>query len=652
MKNIVRTLSILILLPCLFISEAQDKNRNLLSNQNSIELLEYNLEQNIIPQESYHPYPTINERDKWENLPDYVKERTVKEGEEYLGFEWKPIPVTITLDFKRNGNRTRYDDISFRKRTVLTKLLFAELVENKRRFLDDILNGIWSICEESFWGTSAHHLETLDFEGLPNVEDPIIDLASAETSALLALTYYLLDDRLTIDSKLIRPRIKYEIRKRIFMPFLKNLPWWTGFRETPNNWNPWINSNVILSAMLIEDNRTELIKIIHRSVLMLDNFINIYPEDGGCDEGPTYWTVAGGRLNLCLSYLYDCSNGKINIFDEPLIKNIASYIYKMHINEKFYFNTGDSPARARCDPSIFYSYGKNINDETMMSFASYLRSLDDPYDYCFSIRATLRLQALFDVEGFRDYPAKAPLLKDFWMPNSQYMGARSIEGSSQGLYFAIQGGHNDESHNHNDVGNFIIYVNGEPAIIDIGVETYNRKTFSPWRYEIWTMQSAYHNLPIINGVMEKDGLMYSATDVSSLSNDEYSQMTLDISKAYPDEAKVNKWIRSVKLDREKEIIELSDNYVLSEFLEPVKMIFMTCLEPEKLNEGKITLKSTSRFPNSNLTIQYNKDKFSVEFEKITIADKKLLSVWGDTITRIILTSGNNNAQDKIKIVFK
>ena len=100
-----------------------------------------------------------------------------------------------------------------------------------------------------------------------------------------------------------------------------------------------------------------------------------------------------------------------------------------------------------------------------------------------------------------------------WLPGIQIMAARVREGSADGLYLAAQGGHNAESHNHNDVGNFIVYANGEPAIIDVGVETYTAKTFSPQRYDIWTMQSAYHNLPTVNGVMQGAGREFEARNV-------------------------------------------------------------------------------------------------------------------------------------------
>ncbi len=65
---------------------------------------------------------------------------------------------------------------------------------------------------------------------------------------------------------------------------------------------------------------------------------------------------------------------------------------------------------------------------------------------------------------------------------------------------AAKGGFNNESHNHNDVGTFSLYVNTIPVILDAGVGTYAKQTFGKDRYTIWTMQSNYHNLPMINGI--------------------------------------------------------------------------------------------------------------------------------------------------------
>jgi hypothetical protein len=85
------------------------------------------------------------------------------------------------------------------------------------------------------------------------------------------------------------------------------------------------------------------------------------------------------------------------------------------------------------------------------------------------------------------------------------MVARDKEGSTDGLFVAAKGGHNDESHNHNDIGNYVIYYNGQPVLIDVGRGTYTRKTFSSRRYDIWYNCSDYHNVPTINGVTQPAG---------------------------------------------------------------------------------------------------------------------------------------------------
>ena len=93
---------------------------------------------------------------------------------------------------------------------------------------------------------------------------------------------------------------------------------------------------------------------------------------------------------------------------------------------------------------------------------------------------------------------------------------------SVGIYAARQGswvlgakfGSNGDSHNHNDTGSVTVYKDGRPFLIDIGVESYTQKTFSPQRYEIWTMQSAWHNLPTFDGVQQLPGAEYYRRSVS------------------------------------------------------------------------------------------------------------------------------------------
>lgn len=99
------------------------------------------------------------------------------------------------------------------------------------------------------------------------------------------------------------------------------------------------------------------------------------------------------------------------------------------------------------------------------------------------------------------------------VPRLDLVTACRKEGSAEGFSHATQAAGNGHSHGHNDSGSFIIFRNGELVFIDVGPEAYTATTFSKDRYTLWTMQSAYHNLPTIGGIMQHDGAPYRASDL-------------------------------------------------------------------------------------------------------------------------------------------
>lgn len=72
------------------------------------------------------------------------------------------------------------------------------------------------------------------------------------------------------------------------------------------------------------------------------------------------------------------------------------------------------------------------------------------------------------------------------------------------------------------------------------------------------MQSNYHNLPMINGVPQKYGRQYKATEVKATKN----SFSANIATAYPDEAGVKKWIRSYTM--KSGALVISDRFELNE----------------------------------------------------------------------------------------
>ena len=104
----------------------------------------------LLPRESWTPFPTASDREAWSVVPEQIRQGFIDRATSTLDHEWPALPATLFLDFARTGNRRNYEHVSFRRRYALADMVIAECLEGKGRFVDDIVNGIWAICEESF----------------------------------------------------------------------------------------------------------------------------------------------------------------------------------------------------------------------------------------------------------------------------------------------------------------------------------------------------------------------------------------------------------------------------------------------------------------------------------------------------------------------
>jgi hypothetical protein len=150
-----------------------------------------------------------------------------------------------------------------------------------------------------------------------------------------------------------------------------------------------------------------------------------------------------------------------------------------------------------------------------------------------------------------------------WLPSVQVLLARGRTGSAEGLTLAIKGGHNNEHHNHNDVGSFIVALGGVPVIVDAGRPTYTAQTFSPQRYDIWSMQSAWHNTPLVRGTQQAHGRQFAARDVTVEIDDRGCLLELQLADAYP-RSDLTSWRRSARLDRGTGHVTVTDSWMFQE----------------------------------------------------------------------------------------
>ena len=551
-----------------------------------------------------------------DSIPTEMRQSYIAYGEQYIHQPWTALPFTVFAENKQTGNRVNYESICFAKRRQLAALVMAEIMEGKGRFTGKIIDGMGSFCEETWWGIPAHY-----GKAIPLTELQEVDLFNAETANLIVWTKYMLQKQFDAFSPDLCQRIDREIERRILAPAVKNNYWW---KSAGMNWNPWICSNWLACVLLCEHNEARKAEAIAQIQKATQAFIDAYPEDGGCDEGPGYWDRAAASMFEVLRLL-----STENSLNSRKIHNMAAYCYKTYIGNDYCVNFADAHEnKAVQQVNIVYPFGLWLGDQTMREFGAYLGRqkgvLTNPaalYDKSGNFPTLSR--ELFFLQNIRDFIAeqpREPLLKDVWLPDLQIMTARRGH-----LFVAMKGGTNGESHNHNDVGSFIVYANGEPLFIDPSVGEYTAKTFGKDRYDIWTMQSQYHNLPQINGIDQKDGKEYGAKVVSH----QDGHLTLDIAGAYPAEAAVKSWKRTIS--SKKGVITCTEEYELREIRQPIRLMLIA-LSPNALSH-----------------IHFDSSQIEASVEDISEKlDPLLQGMWGQQMYRIVLTIKSQKTNNRIK----
>ena len=568
-------------------------------------------------------------------LPEAVKERLVKEGDRGLQYEWPALPASLYLDYKITGTRYNFERKNNERRKVLNELAVAAIITKDKKYIAQIANGIWTLCEQTTWVLPAHIVVQKEKTGLPDPYEVVIDLGSGTAAAQLSMIQFMLSDELDAYSKGIGKRVFAELNKRIFQPYLTRTDfWWMGFTgQAVNNWNPWVNTNVLMTALYSGLGADSVGLIIGKTVKSTDFFVNQYPNDGGCDEGPSYWSEAGGKLMRFIHVLNKLTTTPIDWRQQQLIYNMGSYISKVHIGENNFVNFADAFSKSIPDPESVYSYGALYNDAALKSFGAYLFGLQKHKLDNGNIIDFLETTSIYD--SLTTVKPIAPLPAVSWFGDRQLLTARTKSESTSGIFLAVQGGHNAESHNHNDIGNFMVYAGGTPVFVDAGVGSYTAQTFSSRRYELWNMQSGWHNCPTINGVMQKEGLSYKANDVQFQQKANSVSLSMDIAAAYPAEAAVKKYIRIFDFNTEKNSILISENYEMLELKEKLVLHFLVHLKPTIEKPGKIIFMSGEK---KLLQFNYDPKLFDINLEDKLLDDERISGMWGKQLYRINLTA--------------
>lgn len=487
------------------------------------------------------PFPPIADRPAWQAAREAIggaEARALIARAEAAAPEPVPsLPATLFLEYNRRGERDSYQQPRARRREALAALVLAECLEDRGRFLDPILDWAWAICEESSWVLPAHQ------SVLTDVERPVVDLGVAETALGLAELDHLVGAKL---DPLLGKRIRDEVDRRCFVPFLTRHDFWWLYnteKRTVNNWTAVCVGGVVGAATYLESDPARLAELIARGARSLDDYLATFDEDGGSSEGPGYWSYGFGYFTVLAHLVENRTGGRVRFLDGEEIRSIARYPLRTALSPGLYANFSDCDRYVRLASPHLAFLARRLDLPELVPLAHAQPPAPRQQHLTWGLR-TLFWQPEAPAEPVR------PARDDFFR-GMQWLVARVDPADSDGLVLAAKGGHNQEMHNQNDVGNLIVHFHRESLVADLGRGRYTRDYFGARRYEHLVNSSLGHSVPVVNGLAQSPGRDHAAALLDRQIDGEVSRLALELRAAYPPDADLASLRRTVELHRDR-----------------------------------------------------------------------------------------------------
>lgn len=472
----------------------------------------------------------IGERRRWDELaalPDF--QAVVTKALAHAGEAIPLLTEEIFLHYSRTGTQTAYRDFEQCARPGFANLVLAECIDNRGRFLDRIHVAAEAMLSERTWVHSFHDPKLDNWQG----RKMEIDLRVATISWSLSVTCHLLGDRLAPET---RRRVRDELERRTFAPFREmlaggrvNLNQEKAFSwlELMHNWNATCVGGVVCSALILIEAKEERARFVAAAERYTRNFIAGFPADGSCSEGVGYWAGGFTHFVMLAEQIHRVTHGAVDLLADAHVERVAQYGARLEIMP------GVFPAFADCAPDPvppadlmgFVSRRYGLGLRPWEDAAPRPTSLPALVVYAFANSATAAAEV-----GGTATPAVREL-RGWFADAGSYVGRPGSSGTGA-LGVAFKGGHNGEFHNHNDLGSFVVAVNGKVLIIDPGSEEYTSRTFSSRRYESNLLNSYGHSVPVPAGVLQSEGTAARAPVLHYSFGDVNDVVTLDLAPAY------------------------------------------------------------------------------------------------------------------------
>lgn len=478
----------------------------------------------MLPEKPMGIGPQISDRNAWESLGRLAAyQKVIASADVLIGKSVPDQPDELYLRFSKTGERKSWERVADARRTAVYKLAVAECLTNQGKYLPKLQEYIAAICAERTWVMPAHDQKLKNFSG----ETTEIDLGSSSAGTTFSTVDWLLADQLGAQT---RAMIKENLEKRIITPAYqcymgKSAPWW--WLMTDNNWNAVCNAGIIMTALTsVPDRhmRAEMLAAAEENVTKY--FLSGFTPDGYCSEGLGYWNFGFGNYIYMSEFVYKNTGGKLDLLDNPAAREPALFGARIQIVNDVSPAFADCKINALPSPEIMWYIKKHLG----VNFKGYDQWPAEGTDSNILHDLLLRHEDAKTSES----RAAAPYEIRTWFKDAGiYIGRPAQQNDAAPFGVAFKGGNNAENHNHNDVGSFVVVLNGRPVILDPGSETYTAKTFGPKRYESKMLNSFGHDVPVVAGQLQKAGAASVGKIVSREFSESADTIKFDLTSCYP-----------------------------------------------------------------------------------------------------------------------
>ena len=425
------------------------------------------------------------------------------------------LTFTLYREFGDTGHRYGYEHPYFERRGRLVAAGAAAMFDVRAdgvvspEVLSVLADELWRVCDEYTWALPAHAYHARDDD-----MRRCVDLFAAETAHTVAELIGRFGKQLPED---VTMRCREELLDRVFIPFADDQrP--MAFEKMTNNWLAVVAGGVGMAALaFFPDDAKRLAMILKRAQKSLRRFIEHYPEDGGCSEGMDYWVYGFGYF----AYFAEAwrERGGPDLLLDKKIREIAAFPSRVGFGDGRFPSFSDGSETAEIPTGLMSRLVERLGVPVpyltaVPSFAS---------DFCHRWPHVAK-NIEWTSERVLD-KTTAPGVA--YLPDLAWVVDRGGEAE-----FAAKGGHNDEFHNHLDVGQFILRGHGETLLTDLGAGEYNAAYFGPDRYKDIHTAAEGHSIPLIDGRGQLPGAEYAAKVERFAETGQGAILTLDLTSAY------------------------------------------------------------------------------------------------------------------------